>query len=131
MKLKSNSLKTKNQNRKDYKTINGILILIFVIGATYLVCFKEPFNCYYKENFNIACKTCGLTRDLKSIMKLDFSNLINPISVYYFISLTLVFVSRFFSQGMLRKDIEIKNVLIFDIAIGIIVIGIITTAKIV
>lgn len=130
-KLKIKILKIKDQGKIDYSIINYILILIFIIGALYVLFSKGTVKCFYKENYDILCKTCGLTRDFKSMAKLDFSNLINPISVYYYTALILVFTSRFISLRMLMKNVELKRILTFDITIAALVIGMITVANIV
>ena len=124
MKLKKTELKTINKrNNLDYKIVNIVLVIIFTIGLAYVVFSNESLNCYYKENFDILCKTCGITRDFKSILKLDFSNLINPISINFFIAISLIFSSRIVSLIMLYKNVKIRKIVTFDIIIGIITIA--------
>ncbi len=124
MKLKKTKLKTKNkQNNLDYKIVNIILVIIFIIGLTYVIFSNESLNCYYKANFDILCKTCGITRDFKSILKLDFNNLINPISIDYFIAIFLIFSSRIISLILLYKSVKLRKIVTFEIIIGIITIA--------
>lgn len=122
--MKRIELKTKNKrNNLDYKIVNIILVIIFIIGLIYVIFSNESLNCYYKENFDILCKTCGITRDFKSILKLDFSNLINPISINYFIAILLIFSSRIVSLILLYKNLELRRIVTFEIIIGIITIA--------
>lgn len=124
MKWNKTELKTKNKrNNSDYKIVNIILVIIFIIGLTYIVFSNESMSCYYKDNFNISCKTCGITRDFKSILKLDFSYLINSISINLFISIVIFFISRFVTLIMLSKDIKLRYIVTFDIIIVIITIA--------
>ena len=119
--MKKIELKTRNKrNNFDYKIVNITILLIFLIGLAYVVFTNESLNCYYKENFNVLCKTCGITRDFKSILRLDFSNLINPISINFFVAFFLIFTSRFISLFMLFKNVTIRKVLTFDIIIAIV-----------
>ena len=127
MNLKNNKLKIKNRNRLDYQIFNVILILLFLIGFIYIISFDNTPKCYFKENFDVFCRTCGLTRDFKSIIvKLNFSNLINPFSIYFFVSLTGFFISRFISLVLLSNNIKLTKIVIFDVIIGMI--GVMTIA---
>ena len=96
------------------------------MGLTYVAFANESLTCYYRENFNILCKTCGITRDFKSILKLDFSNLINPISINFFVAIFFIFISRLISLFMLFKNERLRKILTFDILITF---GIITIAN--
>lgn len=46
-----------------------------MLGLIYVITSENTLTCYYKENFNILCKTCGITRDFKSIIQFKFNKL--------------------------------------------------------
>ena len=98
--------------------VNTSLILVFLVAI--LIFYNFEVSCYYKEKYNVICKTCGFTRDFKSILKLDFDALINPLSVYYFSFLVLFSFMRISTSFLLIKKVEAKIILTSDIAISMI-----------
>ncbi|QCE43153.1 DUF2752 domain-containing protein [Psychroserpens sp. NJDZ02] len=101
-------------DRRAYIITNISLILIFLLGLVYLLFSEHNLICYYKQNFNVLCNTCGLTRDFKSILRLDFDNLINKFSLYFFLFLMVFSFSRILTTLLLFKKINVKKVLIID-----------------
>lgn len=113
-------LKSKIIRSNDYLIITIALILLFILGLIYVVTSENTLTCYYKENFNISCKTCGITRDFKSIIQLKFNELINPLSTIYFGMLNLFFMTRLIIIILISRKINIKKIIYFDIVLGII-----------
>ncbi|MCG8238371.1 DUF2752 domain-containing protein [Tenacibaculum finnmarkense genomovar ulcerans] len=99
--------------QNDYLIINTAISLIFIIGFLYLILSENTINCYYKDIYKIDCPSCGLTRDFKTILnfKWDF---INPISPYYFFSLSTFFISRIF-LSILTFKFNLKKIILFDL----------------
>lgn len=99
--------------QNDYLIINTAISLIFIIGFLYLILSENTISCYYKDIYKIDCPSCGLTRDFKTILnfKWDF---INPISPYYFFSLSTFFISRIF-LSILTFKFNLKKIILFDL----------------
>lgn len=107
-------------SRRDYITVNLILTFLFIVFFLFVIILDNPISCYYKKNFTYLCKTCGLTRDFKSILSLNFSNLINPISLNFFLALSMLFISRFLSIIITLNKKKVYNVIIIDFVVIII-----------
>lgn len=101
-------MKRIKKNNYAYIIVNTTLILLFLLGLVYLFFFDINIQCYYKTKFGLSCKTCGLTRDFKSIIFLNFSDIINQNSWLYFLLFTYIFISRFFSLFTLINHLIIK-----------------------
>lgn len=65
--------------------LSVVLIFFVVIG-------KVNIGCYYKDNYNIICPACGLTRATISILKLDFVSAYKYNSFYTIVLLPLVLI---------------------------------------
>ena len=113
-------MNSKKIKSNDYLIVTIALISLFILGLAYVVTFENTLTCYYKENVNILCKTCGITRDFKAIIKLDFENLINPFSTLYFAIFSSFFVTRIIMVILILQKINIKKIIIFDIVLGVI-----------
>ncbi len=103
---------------KDYQLVNIILIVLFLIGFVYVAIVEESMTCYYKSVHGTVCNTCGMTRDFKSMIKFDFSYLINPHSTFFFLLFSLFFFTRIGVLISLLKLESPKKVLLFDIVYG-------------
>ena len=100
---------------KTYLTINISLIIIFLIA---LLCFDNfQIFCYYKDKYNVICKTCGITRDFKLLLVFESKNLINPLSKKYFTFFLSFFLMRFIACFLILK--KVKFILLIDILITI------------
>ena len=107
--------------RQNYNIVNITLFIVFLIGLIYVVFSSETVVCYYVKNFNQECTSCGLTRDFKSIIKLDFNCLINPHSFYYFSALAIIFFSRIGVFFGLKSNASVKKIFYIDMLIAMLV----------
>jgi len=89
---------------KTYLIINISLIIIFLIA---LLCFYHfEVSCFYKEKYNVICKTCGITRDFKKLLAFEDENLINPLSKVYFTFFFSFFLMRFIACFLILKKVK-------------------------
>lgn len=108
----------KSLNNRSYLIVNISLLAIFLLAFMYFFFNKEPMRCYYEEHYNYLCSTCGITRDFKSILKLNISGLVNPKSPFYFGAFSLIFLSRVGIVLLLRKEKSLKTIVRFDILLA-------------
>lgn len=108
-------------DKTSYLIVNFILGLTFLLGFFYLIFSESNLVCYYKDNYNILCSTCGLTRDFKSILKFEFESLINSRSLYFFLFFSIFFLTRIISTLYILKNINLKKVFIYDCIIVILI----------
>lgn len=64
---------------------------------------------YYKEKYNLICKTFGITRDFKSLFVFESKNLIKPLSKIYFTFFLSFFLIRFISSFLILKETKVYS----------------------
>ncbi len=105
------------KNMSSYLIVNVIILSLFFIAYFYVFFSKKQIPCYIKNKYNIECKTCGLTRDFKSILSFNSKKMINPLSKVYFKSFSIFFISRVLIVVMLSISKNTKKIIIFDIVV--------------
>ncbi len=92
------------------KRIKNIIIL-FNISLFVFICISGDFklNCVFKKIFGISCPACGLTRSIKSLLKLDIItsfkyNIFGPILFLLFV----IFIIFMFRDIIKNEDNTIK-----------------------
>lgn len=105
------------ENKKEVNilVISGILFLLIIL-------FFKPI-CIFKKIFNIPCITCGMTRALKCILKLDLINAIKynilsiPLFIFIIAFFTLYIISVILNKNYIYKfyNYIVKNIRIFII----------------
>lgn len=73
-------------------------------------------RCYYIENYNQNCPSCGLTRDFKSMLNGNFGYA-TTFSKNYFLTFISFFFSRFIVTLLLFKINKIQLLIFLDIII--------------
>ena len=115
---------TAKYNKTSYKIVNLVLIVLFSVGFFYVSFTEDTLHCFYQKNYGVACPTCGLTRDFRQLLSLEFTPLINPISVNYFFSILMLYSTRFLSLSLLYKEVRIKWIFVFDVVVVFVAFGI-------
>ena len=91
------------QNKKyvNILMVSGILLLFIILFF--------DVHCIFKTIFHIPCISCGLTRGILSILKLDFISALkyNVLSIPIFIMI-LVFYVIYFISIIFKKDYVFK-----------------------
>jgi len=85
---------------------------------------ENTLHCFYQENYGVACPTCGLTRDFRQLLSLEFTHLINPVSASYFLFILVLYSTRFLSLFLIYKEVKIKWIFVFDVVVAFIAFGI-------
>ncbi len=110
-----------NRSRQSYRLINYTLLVLFVVGLLWLLYGPVTPSCYYQDTYGMSCPTCGLTRDFKSILSGDFSNLISKSSLYFFVAFSLIFLTRILANMLLNFSNIRKVFIVYEVAAAIII----------
>lgn len=117
------------QHIKTSKKIKRILVLFFLLLINLLLVIKLldtiKFKCIYRYLFNIYCAGCGVTRMIKSVLKLDFCQAFRYNPLFFILSIFFLIYIIVNIYLYLKKDIIIK--INFKVVIFIIIILIIYT----
>ena len=90
---------------KKYKILFIITEIIYLI-----IVYLYSIPCLFKSIFKVSCPMCGITRTIKSIFNLDFSNILS----YNFFALPLIFFI-FILNAYLIYDIFFNTNKLFEL----------------
>lgn len=107
-------LKTKSTYQKINLTIAAVLIVVLLL--LFLGIVSGVVQCPYKSQYGISCASCGISRDIFSYLKLDFSSPLNPNSLKVF----LFFLCQIFLRIGLWMSKATLTVIRIDIIVSII-----------
>ena len=94
---------------KKYKILFIIIEIIYLI-----IVYFYSIPCLFKSIFKVSCPMCGITRTIKSILNLDFSNILSynffalPLILLIFILNTYLIYDIFFNTNKLFELLQ-KN----------------------
>ena len=102
---------------KNFMKIRMIIYIISIILVALVMLGTIQTSCYFKDNFNIYCPACGLTRATISIVRFDFRDALSynlyyttvliPLLLILVINDIWVFVKRFILKRKSISFIEI------------------------
>lgn len=100
------------------KFLKTHLIIFAVIGVYYVACIAFDITCPIKYITHMPCPTCGMTRAMLSLLRLDIKAYMeyNPMA-FFMVSAVLLFIHR----GVLKKKKWIDWYMIIVLSINTVV----------